>query len=146
LILNAKHTYTIYISSSLYWSIVKLPKIFEKAAISPQKTIFLCLQHIKFTRLFRSELSPRGLWRGSNMIINHLSLSVDELPVQTTYKREKGNKEKKNTVTEIFFFLFAHFTNSINNQCSGMNFSVVYLPRKKTERNERKTNLVWYTD
>lgn len=84
LILNAKHSNTIYISLSLYWSIVKLPKIFEKAAISPQKTIFLCLQHIKFTRLFRSELSPRGLWWGSNMIINHLSLSVDELPVQTT--------------------------------------------------------------
>lgn len=83
LILNAKHSNTIYISSSLYWSIVKLPKIFEKAAISPQKTIFLCLQHIKFTRLFRSKLSPRGLWWGSNMIINHLSLSVDELPVQT---------------------------------------------------------------
>jgi len=49
----------------------------------------------------------------------------------------KGQQEEEKKRNGDFFFLSAHFTNSINNQCSGKNFSVV--TRKIGE--EWKTNL-----
>jgi len=132
-----QNTLTLFISHRVYIDpLLSCQKYSKKPQFPPKRTLSLSATHKIHSAFPIGRLSKRFMARKQHDYKSPIPISRRTSCSDYYVGAWKGQQEEKNRNGD-FFFLSAHFTNSINSQCSGKNFSVV--PRRSGE--EWKTNL-----